>query len=469
MVSLLLILVFAQTVQAGVRYNNGLCAYSKEDIREKLRKKFEFDYRPYLKGKKKLWFHPSEDLYSQVYHSIKQIYVEPVDNKTLIEGVFAEVKRLLKQAKVDPSGLKNIPHKMFPMKEIVRAYGDKVNPDLLRLACIRGLLEALNDPYSVLLLPDEYKRLEESMRGGDFYGIGVFIMSDPDNYNWLTVSEPIEGTPAYKAGLKPGDVIIAIDGKSTKGEPLDVSVARIRGPANTIVRLTIKRKGVKKPFVVPIKRGFIHVNSVKACMIGKKIGYIKLRMFGFDSNSEMEKALKKLKAKGAKAIILDLRNNSGGLLDAATYICSKFLPKGAPIVTVVKRGGEKEIDRSFGGEYQDIPMVVLVNELSASASEITAGALKDNKRAILIGERTFGKGSVQQPSIAVGSSQNPAALKLTIGLFYSPSGRKIRRQGVEPDIKVPMDLRKAGIDYYKKGEDIQLKKAVEYLLKKIGG
>jgi len=441
-------------------------SFSRDNIRKQLRKKYQFDYKPYLKGKKKLGIKPDKQLYQRIYYTISYKFVRPIDNKSLMNGVFKEVKRLLKQAKVSTAVLDKMPRKGIPMEDIVKAYGSKVNPDLIRYACIRGMLNALDDPHSVLMLPNDYKKLKESMAGGNFFGIGVFIMSDPDNYNWLTVSEPIEGTPADKAGLQPGDVVIAVDGKSTKDEPIDVTVTRIRGLEGTKVVLTIRRKGVKKPFRVSIIRKFIHVSSVKAKMVDDKIGYIKLRIYGNDTGDEIEESLNKLKREGAKAVILDVRNNSGGLINSARDVCSKFIPMGSPVVSVINRANNKRVLRATGGMHSKMPMVLLVNELSASASEITAGALKDSGRATLIGARTFGKGSVQELTpLFLAGSDKPAALKLTVALFYTPNGLKINGEGLKPDIVVPLDVRDTGLRKIKK--DKQLQKAIKYLRTKI--
>jgi len=442
-------------------------SFSQDNIRKEMRKKYEFDYKPYINGKKELGFKPNKDLFQKVYYFIRLKYVKPVTNQALAEGVIKEVKRLLKQANVNSSGLDKMAGKGILFEEIVERYGDKVDPDLIKYACIRGMLEALDDPHSILMLPKEYKRLQESMSGGNFSGIGVFIMQDPDNQNWLTVSEPIEGTPAYKAGLQPGDTIIAVDGKTTKDEPIDLSVSRIRGPEGTKVVLTIKRKGRAKPFDVPIVRKFIHVNSVKFKMLPHKIGYIKLRIYSKESGAEIEKALRELERKGAKAIILDVRNNSGGMLDAAYDVCSKFLPAGSPIVGIKSRGSSMRVHRARGGMHPELPMVLLINELSASASEITAGALKDNGRAMLIGARTFGKGSVQVLEPIYLGSADPAALKLTVSLFYTPRGLKVNGEGLKPHVKVPQDVRDAGLTKYEKKKDKQLQKAINYLKKKI--
>jgi len=440
-------------------------AYSQDDIRKELKKKYDYDYKPYLKGKKKLGFDPDKQLFQRIYYTISLKYVKPINNKELMDGVFKEVGKLLKQANVSSAGLADIPRNGIPMEEIVKAYGTKISPNIIRFACIRGMMEALDDPHSILMLPDDYAKMKESMSGGNFSGIGVFIMSDPDNFNWLTVSEPIEGTPAYDAGLQPGDIIIAVDGKTTKDEPIDLTVSRIRGAEGTKVKLTIKRKGVAKPFTLSIVRRFIHVSSVKAEMLKDKIGYIKLRVYGESTGEEMGKALAELQAKGAKAIILDVRNNSGGLIDSAQDVCSKFLTSGTPVVSVVNRADSKRVMRSTGGSFTNIPMVLMVNELSASASEITAGALKDNNRATLIGARTFGKGSVQELTPIYGNTGQPAALKLTIALFYTPKGTKIDGQGLNPDIVVPQDVKDANVKTPAK--DKQLQKAMQFLKTKI--
>jgi len=462
----LLLLIFAAGAWAQMtpRTHDGtgtVTSYTREDVREKWRKKFQFDYKPYLSGEKKLGFFPDEKLYKKIYYYITLKYVDSIDNDALLKGVKEEVKKLLVQAKVDPAGLDGISRGDSPMDSVVKAFGSKVDPDLLRFACLRGMLEALNDPHTVLMLPDDYDRLKENMAGGNFFGIGVFIMLDPDNYNWLTVSEAIEGTPAYEAGLKPGDIVTAIDGETTKGQPIDLAVSKIRGTEGSAVKLTIKRKGEEKPFDVSIRRAFIHVNSVKAKLINGNVGYIKLRVYGSDSGTEIEKALTQMDAKGVKYYILDLRNNSGGLIDASVDVCSKFLPRNLAVVSVVSRSGNPKVLRTNGGRHTTLPMVVLVNELSASASEITAGCLKDHKRATLIGERTFGKGSVQELMPIRSDGDKTAALKLTIALFYTPNNVKINKVGLEPDVKVPMDIREANVDDFDK--DLQLQRAVKFL------
>lgn len=440
--------------------------FSQDNIRKEIRKKYEFDYTQYLKGEKKLGFNPTKALFQRIYYTISFKYINPVTNNEMSAGVIKEVKRLLKQAKVSAASLSKVPAKGIPMEEIVQLYGDKIPPELIRYACIRGMMDALDDPHSVFLLPDEYRRLTENMEGGNFTGIGVFITADPDNYNWLTVSEPIEGTPAYNAGLQPGDIIIAVDGKSTKGEYIDLSVKRIRGPEGSKVVLTIKRKGAAKPINIPIMRKFIHVSSTKDQMLKDNIGYVKIRQYGHETGEELEKSIQNLLNKGAKAIVVDVRNNPGGLINAAQDVCSKFLPSGSPIVATVNRSKQKRIMRSNGGSHYDIPMVLLVNELSASASEITAGALKDNGRATIIGTRTYGKGSVQELTPIYGGAEGPAALKMTVALFYTPKGTKINGQGLKPDINVPMEVRDATLQRINK--DKQLQKAIQYLRGKTG-
>lgn len=466
---LLLLLIFAVSalnpVMAAISDEDNY-SFSQDDIRKELKKKFEFDYKPYLSGEKKLDFQPDRSLFQRIYYTISLKYIKPVENKDLANGVMTEVKRLLSQAKINPSELSKVPSSGIPMEEIVKIYGDRIDPNLIRYACIRGMLDALDDPHSVFLLPEDYTKLTESMEGGNFTGIGVFVTSDPDNYNWLTVSEPIEGTPAYEAGLMPGDIIIAVDGKSTKGEYIDLSVKRIRGPEGKKVVLTISRNGVEKPFDVPIVRRFIHVSSTRAEMLQGGIGYIKLRQYGNETGKELEQSIQELNAKGARAIILDVRNNPGGLINAARDVCSKFLEAGTPVVSTVNKGNQRQVIRTTGEMVTNVPMVVLVNELSASASEITAGALRDSGRAKLIGTRTYGKGSVQELTPVQGTGGAVAALKLTVALFFTPSGVKINGQGLQPDIEVPQDVKDATPQRME--HDKQLQKAVQYLRSQLG-
>ncbi len=300
--------------------------------------------------------------------------------------------------------------------------------DLLKGA-IEGLVNSLDDPYSYYEDPESLKREEEDLLKGEFGGLGIWItMKD----GVLTVISPIEDTPAYKAGVKAGDQIIEIDGKSTSGITLKEAVNKLRGKKGTKVTLTIRRKGVAKNLKITIVRDIIKIESVKSKVIGDDIGYLKLTSFNAKTYKDMKKAIQKFKEKGVKGIILDLRNNPGGLLNQAVDVAGEFIPD-KPIVYIVDRNGRKSTLWSGpNGELADLPLVVLVNNGSASASEIVSGAIKDYKRGTLIGEKTFGKGLVQN----VFRLSNGGAIHLTIARYLTPSGAYIHKKGIEPDIVV---------------------------------
>ena len=306
-------------------------------------------------------------------------------------------------------------------------YVEKVDPKKLIYGAIKGMLQSL-DPHSSFLTPDMYKEMEVETKGS-FGGIGIEITI---KNGWLTVVSPIEGTPAYKAGLKPGDKIIKINGVSTRGISLMEAVKKLRGPKGTKVTITIFREGVGKPFDVTITRDIIRIKSVEAKLLGKDIGYVKLRQFQETTDRELEKVLKKWQGK-IKGFILDLRNNPGGLLDQAVKVSDLFIDKG---VIVSIKGRKKSSNHVFTATSEaylkGIPMVVLVNAGSASASEIVASCLQDHRRAVIVGTRTFGKGSVQ----TIFPMDDGSAIRLTTAKYYSPAGREIQGNGVEPDVVV---------------------------------
>ncbi|HLY02329.1 MAG TPA: S41 family peptidase [Candidatus Cybelea sp.] len=300
-------------------------------------------------------------------------------------------------------------------------------------AALRGIMTSVRDPYTVYLSPREIQALNESLSGGNFGGIGVYIYQLKDG---RIVVAPIEHMPASKVGMKPGEVVDAVDGKPVRGLPIDHVETMIRGEAGTVVRLRAH------PFETPsaertysIVREIIHVPTVRAKMEGG-IDYIRLSDFGTTSGDEMRKALLDGKAKGARGYILDFRDNGGGLLDAAVKISSLFIPQGT-IVSTIRRDGERTTDEALGDAIGGLhPLVVLVNKYTASASEITAGALEDYHLATLVGTRTFGKGVVQ--SIFPLPEQG-GALKITTARYLTPAGRDIQHHGIEPNILVNQD------------------------------
>ncbi|HIB64152.1 MAG TPA: S41 family peptidase [Phycisphaerales bacterium] len=414
------------------------------------------DYSKVLKDPKELGFEPDDALFRNVYYYIKKSFVEDVPEERLFEGVKSEVKDLLEQAEVPTDALETLDSGKKVLPQLKSRFGDKVDEDLLTFAAILGMLDGLEDHYSLLMLPKDYSKLQEQMQNTEFGGIGIYIELDRDDDNRLTVFEPIEGTPAYEAGLMAGDKVVKIDGESTDGITLEQAQNKIRGPKGSKVVLTVKRKGEKLTQDYTVTRGNIHVVSVSSKMLDDNVGYVRLRLFGYQTADEMKTAIEKLKTQGAKSLILDLRNNGGGYVDAAVDVVSQFLDKdnGLVVYTIDRNNRRREYRADHPGSL-DIPTIVMVNEFSASASEITAGALRDHGLAKLVGTKSFGKGSVQQ----LYPFSDGSALKLTIAKFYTPSGKVINKHGLEPDIKIEMEPRYVG-----RGEkDTQLKKALDTL------
>jgi carboxyl-terminal processing protease len=307
-------------------------------------------------------------------------------------------------------------------------YVEEVKVSKLIQGAIKGMLNEL-DPHTSFMSADLFKEFE-SETSGEFAGLGVEISVQDEI---LTVISPIEDTPAYKAGILAGDKIVSIDGKSTKGLNLVEAAHLIKGKIGSIVKLNVYRKGFDKPKEFPIKRSIIKIKSVKYTDLEEGYAYIKLTSFIENSGGEFEKALSNhtKKYKNTKGLIIDLRNNPGGLLTQAVEISDLFLGEGVIVSTIGRNKKEKEtISAKKDGTVSDFPIIVLQNEASASASEILAGALKDHKRAVIMGQRSFGKGSVQSV-IKLGDG---SGLKLTVARYYTPSGISIQGSGIEPDV-----------------------------------
>ena len=318
---------------------------------------------------------------------------------------------------------------------------------------IKGMLKALDDPYTRYMDPQAFKREQEDMFLGYFGGLGVIISVKDDQ---ITIISPIEDTPAYKAGIKAGDKIIEIDGKSTEGMGLDDAVNILRGEKGTEVTIGIKRENVEDILKFNIIRDIIEVQAVKQKIIGEEnnIGYIRITTFNVNTKPELEEVLGGFnKDSNIQGIILDLRNNPGGLLDSAIEVASEFIKEGA-IVHIKDREGVKVTIQSKGNNYPPWPLIVLINEGSASASEIVSGAIQDSKRGKLLGEKTFGKGVVQQ----VFNLSDGSGVVITTSEYFTPNERSINHIGIEPDILI-----EAAED---SEEDVQLDKALELLEKK---
>jgi carboxyl-terminal processing protease len=307
------------------------------------------------------------------------------------------------------------------------------DPDSKELieGAIRGMISNL-DPHSSYMPERAFKEMNMDIKG-EFQGVGIQIGVKNQQ---LTVIAPIEDTPAFRAGLAAGDKILKINDEWTKDMTIEQAVDKMRGPKGTQVRLLIIREGWDKPKEFKITRDVIKVQSVKSKMLDNDIGYLKIIQFQGQTGQEVEKALKGLESKGMKKLILDMRNNPGGILDASVDVSSMFLPKDKLVVYLQGRQAADRRDYLTSGSVmtREYPMVVLVNTGSASASEIVAGALQDSKRAVIMGTQTFGKGSVQ----TVFPLESGGGIRLTTAKYYTPSGRSIQNVGITPDIEVKL-------------------------------
>ena len=309
-------------------------------------------------------------------------------------------------------------------------YVEDVDTKKLIYGGIKGMLREL-DPHTNFLPPEIYKEFE-SETSGEFGGIGIEITVQN---GVLTIISPIEDTPAFKAGVKSGDKIIEIDGESTKGFSLAEAATRMKGRKGQVIRLGLFREGFDKPKTFAIERGVVKIKSVKYTDLDQGYAYVRITSFIENSAADLERVLKDhdKRNKGTKGVVIDLRRNPGGLLDQAVQVSDLFLEKGTIVSTMGRAQKEKEIIYAKkAGTLPNFPVVTLVDEYSASASEIVAGALQDNKRALIMGQRTFGKGSVQ----SVVKLGDGSGLKLTVGRYYTPSGRSIQAYGIVPDIEL---------------------------------
>jgi carboxyl-terminal processing protease len=342
--------------------------------------------------------------------------------------------------------------KLFRVRELInKGHVDPAAGRDLMTGAVRGAVAASGDPYTDYFDAKTLKDFLESAEGV-FSGVGLVLgMRDKQ----ITVIAPIEGTPADAAGIVSGDRVIAIDGQSTKDMPLDQAVGMIRGPEGVPVTLTIARAGENSRDYI-IVRAVIQIKSVFAKMLDGDIGYVRLTYFNKHTGEDLDAALRGLKNQGMKAVILDLRNNPGGLISASVKVASHFIPKG-PVVSVVTRDGKRRTEYTEADNL-GLPLVVLINGGSASASEIVAGAIQDTKSGTLVGTRSFGKGSVQN----LIPLDKDTALKLTIARYHTPADRIIDGTGIEPDIFVTLPL-----DYRESGRDLQLDKALEIIKEKM--
>ncbi|HEY6235042.1 MAG TPA: S41 family peptidase [Candidatus Elarobacter sp.] len=381
---------------------------------------------------------PQRQLVELAYERVEHTYYKPVADQLMIAGEHKALTAFLKSRKVtDPQVPRNtatgergrdIAILESTLTSVQNRYAKLAPRMTYTQVALIGMLGGLGDPYTTYMSPQEINGLDEQLRGGNFGGIGVYIVQDPKT--GAVVANPIEANPAIKAGVRPGDIIVAVDGKSTMGQKLDAVENAIRGPVGTVVSLTLKRHDAAAPTTIHVTRAQIHVPSVIA-KVENNIEYVRLQDFGQTSADEVRQAFEDGKRHNVRGYILDLRNNGGGLLDAAVDISSLFIAQGT-IVSTIDRAGYRDVKNANGHPIDTRPLVLLVNRYTASASEITAGAVQDYGVGTLVGEKTFGKGVVQ----SLYTMPDKGALKITTARYVTPKGRDIHHKGIVPDVIV---------------------------------
>jgi len=337
-------------------------------------------------------------------------------------------------------------------KLVHEQYVDQPVNDLeLMRGAIRGMLTSLGDKHTSYMDPTEYQQSTEPL-AGEYEGIGAWVDTSGD---YLTIISPIPNTPADKAGLKSGDKVIAVDGKDMTGTQPDLVLRQVKGPAGTKVKITIQREGEKKPLDFELVRSKIVIASVESKMLDGNIAYVKIVTFGDKTTAELKAALTDLMAKNPAGMVLDLRNNGGGYLTTAIEVVSQFVKEGVVMYEEYGDGTKNSFTAIPGGMATDIPLVVLVNEGTASASEITAGAIQDYLRGKLVGTVTYGKGSVQN---WLPLNDNEGAVRITVARWLTPKERQINEKGLTPEFIV--EITEADV---KAEKDPQLEKAVDLL------
>ena len=390
------------------------------------------------------------------------VFVTAFLTLTLGNVFMVEIGQKVFLPKDEYSQMRSMYEKYFKQESIMqiaeRDFLYEADEEVMLEGALEGTLKALGDPYTQFLAREAYEDLMQDTKG-TYEGIGVYITASDDNR--ILVVSPIEDTPAEKAGLKTGDKIIRINGTEFTAEEIDAAVKIMKGEPGTSVTLTIQRAnsdGTQDVSDVIVNREKIRIKTIKPAMINDDIGYIRISTFDMPTAKDFKAAYIALKSKGMNKLIIDLRYNPGGTIKSTVEISDLFMSEG--IVTYTKtKSGEIEYFKS-DNEMENIPLVLLINEGSASASEIMAGAMKDTKRAVLIGTKTFGKGIVQmvQPF-----GNDGEGIKMTVSEYFTPAGINIHGIGIEPDIevKLPEDAEGYGYEYYE--TDTQLKKAVEVL------
>lgn len=360
-------------------------------------------------------------------------------------------------SRADYDNLKDV-QKLLGLKEYIKEnYVEGAKDDSLMDGAMKGVFEALGDPYSIYMTASEFKSMNEST-SGNFGGIGVIVTKSEEGY--ITVVAPVEDTPGEKAGIKTNDKIIKVDDKDLIGMELDKAVELIKGKPGTKVILTISREKIPQPMSFEITREMINQRAVKSEVKANDIGYIRISSFDSDADKDFKKELTSLKAKKIKGLILDLRQNPGGYVSSCLEIADEILGEGMVVYTEDIKKNRQVYNSKAGG--LEVPLVILVDGGSASASEILSGAVKDRKAGLLIGEKTFGKGLVQ----SVESLKDGSGFKLTTQKYYTPNGISINKIGIEPNIEVkPMEVKEG--QRQEDVKDLQLERAMEEIMKQI--
>ena len=351
-------------------------------------------------------------------------------------------------------------YNLFNLRNMLfSTYDGEIDDEKLLEGAMKGMADAIGDPYTVYMNQDEFVTFIESSKGS-FYGIGAQLGIRDNN---VTIIAPVEGSPAEKAGLKAGDIILKVDDYEVNELNTEAVVSRVRGEEGVPVTLTIKREGVEDPLEIKIVRAEIKTESVKGEILEDGIGYIQLTTFSDEEVSDkFAEKLNELKQQGMKKLILDLRGNPGGYLNECVEIASNFIPEGEVITYTIDKYDKKVISNSLGGDAIGMPLVVLVDGGSASASEVVTGALRDYEVATIIGTRTFGKGIVQQLRVL---PNDMGGLKVTTSKYYTPNGENIHGTGIEPNIVVEIPQEVLDMDY-DRSIDPQFQKALEVIREK---
>ncbi|GAA0067179.1 MAG: S41 family peptidase [Clostridium perfringens] len=352
--------------------------------------------------------------------------------------------------------------KVLEIREMLyRWYDGEIDDSKLTEGAIKGMVSSLGDQYTYYMNGKEFSDFKEKSQG-NYMGIGIQVAAKDGK---IVVIAPIQGGPAEKAGIKTGDVILKVNGEPVSGNELDKAVSMMKGTTKENIKLTLYREG-KGEFDVDVMRDVIKTVNVKSEMIDGDIGYIEVLAFDEGTAKDFETQLKALEDKGMKGLILDLRGNPGGFMKECVDLVSNFVPKDKVIVSTIDKYGNKEESVSKGGIAQGMPLVVLIDGGTASASEIVAGAIRDYDLGTLVGTTSFGKGIVQVVLDKIGQEKDGTALKVTISKYYTPNGENIHKKGIAPDVTVeyPKELKEKT---YSRSTDPQFKKALEIIQEKI--